>query len=363
MDIFSKVIPLHLHPLGFIEAFLHYGADLGEVLDNTQINENMLGSKDVKISREQQHTLILNGIRSCNKPGLGILVGQFMEWSYNGPVGGIVHCSPSFRAAGDAFLRYVMIAQPHYAMYLTRPRYFIDENGMVIAPNQYFATEAYDPQLYMFEREYRLTVSLRLLDMCGNKAVDNTDVIVGLNYPKPAHAALYDELPCTSIEFGKDYSYVGAHHLYVTTPWRQFRKHAFDRIIEQCEEEFLRTNIEQSYTAKVRWHISTLFTNQVTLEIVAEALGLSPRALTRKLAAENTSFRNILHDIRMEFVTFNLQSSRLSVEEIAEITGFSGASSLRRAIKNWSGNAAGELRNCNKPTVIPIDFNDRLKAG
>ncbi len=83
MDVNSKVIPLHLHPLGFIEAFTHFDADLGQLLSNTNINENMLSSKDVKISYAQQHQLIKNGIRLCNKPGIGLLQSRipfFINW-------------------------------------------------------------------------------------------------------------------------------------------------------------------------------------------------------------------------------------------------------------------------------------------
>lgn len=363
MDVNSKVIPLHLHPLGFIEAFTHFDADLGQLLSNTNINENMLSSKDVKISYAQQHQLIKNGIRLCNKPGIGLLVGQFIDWSYNGPVGGIVNCSPSLRDAGEAFIRYVMIAQPYYAMYMSKPKYYIDDQGMVVGPIRHFAADNDDAELHLFECEYRLAVSLRLLDMCGNKSVENTDVIVGLQYPEPSYSSIYRDLPCATVSFDCDQSFIAVHHTFITEPWRLFRKHAFERIITQCEEEFQKAEIETTYTAKVRWHISNMFNQQATLEKVAEILALSPRALTRKLAAENTSFRNIMHDVRMELVSYHLQASKLSVEQIAELMGFSGASSLRRAVKNWSGNAVSHLRNEIQDIDGGLQFDDHRKAS
>jgi AraC-like DNA-binding protein len=363
MDINSKVIPLHLHPLGFIEAFLQFGGNLGDLLKNTNINENMLTAKDVKISYAQQSQIVLNGIDSCNKPGIGLLVGQTIDWCYNGPVGGVVNCSPSLAEAAKAFLRYVMISQPYYAMYLTAPHVYVDNRGMIVAPLRYFVSEDYDPRLYVFEYEYRLAKILRLWDTCGNKSVENTDVLVGLTCPEPAHSHMYRELPCTSVDFNCDQSYVAAHYTFITTPWRLFRKHAFDRIIEQSEEEFQRANIEPTATTQVRWHISTLFNQQASLEKVAEIMGLSPRALTRKLAAEKTSFRTIMHDVRMEIVSYHLQSSTLSVDEIAEIMGFSGASSLRRAIKNWSGSAVSNIRGEIYSFDDQIHFTDHRKAS
>jgi len=363
MDINSKVIPLHLHPLGFIEAFMQFGANLDDLLANTQINDNMLAAKDVKISYKQQHQLLLNGIRVCNKPGIGLLVGQTIDWSYNGPVGSVVNCSPSMAEAGKAFLRYVMIAQPYYAMYLTKPSYYIDKNGMLVSPIRFFASQDQDPQLRQFECEYRLAVTLRLLDLCGNKSVANTDVHVGLHYAEPSHGHLYRDLPCTSVNFGCEQSYISAHYTFLVTPWRLFRKHAFDRILTQCEEEFQQANIETTCSDKVRWHISAMFNQQTSLEQVAEALAITPRALTRKLAAEKTSFRNIMLEVRMEQVAYHLQSSNLSVEQIAEIMGFSGASSLRRAIKNWSGTVVSDLREEEPQVDAETYFTDQRRAG
>jgi len=71
---------------------------------------------------------------------------------------------------------------------------------------------------------------------------------------------------------------------------------------------------------------------------------MTPRRLTRQLALEKTSFRTLMHEVRMELTSHHLRASRLSVDEIAELMGFSSASSLRRAIRNWTGEAAGSVR-------------------
>src|SRR5690606_14478676 len=221
------------------------------------------------------------------------------------------------------FRRYILIAQPYYTMYVHKPNMYIDENGMVVTPLRYFASPNSDRELQMFEKEYRLAVSLRIGDMCGNKSVENSEVHVQLDYPPPAHAEMYDELPCSTVKFNCEQSALSAHYLFITQEFRPFRKNAFDRLIAQCEEEFQKANLESSTTRKVRWHISAHFNSvpgrQITLEDVADTFATTPRSLTRKLAAEGTSFRNILHEVRMEIASHHLQSSKLSVDRIAEI--------------------------------------------
>lgn len=364
----EKTIPLQLHPLGFIEAFTHFGADLDRLLENTGISRGMLSNKAAKVSYRQQHQLLRNGIHLCRKPGLGLLVGQYMDWSYNGTVGGIVHCSPSLKLAGEAFRRYLLIAQPYYAMYAHKPNMYIDANGRVVNPLRYFASPPGEPELNMFEVEYRLAVTLRICDMCGNKSVDDPSVHVRLDYPAPSHEELYHELPCDTVTFDCDQSSIACHYQFITEPFRPLRKSAYDRIIAQCEAEFQQADLETTTTRQVHWHICSYFNGapgrQITLEEVADLLATTPRALTRKLATEGTSFRTILHDARMEIASHHLQSSQLTVDKIAELMGFSNPSSLRRAIKNWCGSSAGKIREAGPASeASPANMETRAKSA
>lgn len=60
---------------------------------------------------------------------------------------------------------------------------------------------------------------------------------------------------------------------------------------------------------------------------VAKALGLGPRTLHRRLAAEGTSFGEVLDSTR----------HRVAVGEVAYLVGFREQSSFFRAFKRWTG--------------------------
>lgn len=324
--------------MGFIEAFTQLGVGVDSLLADTGIDVAMLEDSNAKISYRQQQALVQNGIQRYGKSGVGLLVGQLFDWNYYGTVGYVVQCSPSLYAATEALARYLMIAQPYYAMHPRRPDTYIDENDQVLIelqPYPYF--DQTDPVMLQFQMEFRLALTLRVWDLCGNKSVPDPSVRVCLNYPKPPHAALYDSLPCASIQFGGDRSYVAAHHQFVTKPFRPMRRHAFKNLMKICEEELRNAKLETTYTAKVRWHVHSRFNNQVTIEEVAALLQIGQRSLERKLADENTTFRDIVQDVRMELAAYHLRCSKLGVDQIAALMGFSSASSLRRAIRNWSG--------------------------
>jgi len=344
MDTYARVIPLHLHPLGFIESFTHFGAELNALLQSTGIDRSMLDSRDTYISYAQQRQLVQNGLTLCKQPGLGLLVGNHINWSYYGTVGAVVQCSPSLRAAGEAFMRYMMILQPYYGERARGPSSYIDSNGMLIHPLQCFPNSSCSESLRQFEFEFRLAVMLRLWDTCGNKQVPDPKVRVALDIPEPAHAQLYRELPCAELQFNARRSHIAARVEFVIEPFRLFRKPLYDRIMEQCEVELASAKMETRFEDKVRWYLHANFNMSATLEDVAQRLGVTPRALARKLAQENTSFRQLVHEVRMEIASYHLRLSRLSMDKIAELVGFSSASSLHRAIRSWSGAPTSKVR-------------------
>lgn len=72
---------------------------------------------------------------------------------------------------------------------------------------------------------------------------------------------------------------------------------------------------------------------------IARALGMSERSLQRQLAAEGTSFSDLLADARTSLARSYLEEGRLSVTEIAFMLGFADTSTFSRAFKRWTGKA------------------------
>lgn len=73
------------------------------------------------------------------------------------------------------------------------------------------------------------------------------------------------------------------------------------------------------------------------LEAAAGRLGIGTRTLHRRLAAEGTSFRQLLDDARHRMARQLLAETRLEAGEIAERLGYASASAFTRAFQRWSG--------------------------
>lgn len=87
-----------------------------------------------------------------------------------------------------------------------------------------------------------------------------------------------------------------------------------------------------------------LASGSATLDTVATQMGMSPRTLSRKLAAEGTSFFRVLEDLRKSLSKSYLRDSDLVLAEIAFLLGYSGLSSFNDAFKRWTGTSPGQYR-------------------
>lgn len=76
----------------------------------------------------------------------------------------------------------------------------------------------------------------------------------------------------------------------------------------------------------------------------ARALARSPRSLHRDLAAEGTSFRRVLDQLRYERAVASLDAGDASQREIAFLLGFGEVSSFLRAFRRWTGSTPGRFR-------------------
>ena len=70
---------------------------------------------------------------------------------------------------------------------------------------------------------------------------------------------------------------------------------------------------------------------------LAAAWGISHRALRRQLTAEGESTLRVLERVRHTRARYYLSETSASLTEVAQVLGYADATSLRRAVKRWTG--------------------------
>jgi AraC-like DNA-binding protein len=81
------------------------------------------------------------------------------------------------------------------------------------------------------------------------------------------------------------------------------------------------------------------------LAAVAGRMAMSPRTLRRRLREEDTSFREVVGDVRKGLALDYLETSDLPLEEIATLLGYEDAANFNRAFRRWMGVAPARHRN------------------
>ncbi|UTW64102.1 AraC family transcriptional regulator ligand-binding domain-containing protein [bacterium SCSIO 12741] len=83
--------------------------------------------------------------------------------------------------------------------------------------------------------------------------------------------------------------------------------------------------------------LTRLAQSEFQIEAVASDLHLSPRTLQRRLKEQGKTFKQAQNELRFQLVKKLMQHHRYSLDEVAWMTGFSEASTLIRAFKNFEG--------------------------
>jgi len=91
--------------------------------------------------------------------------------------------------------------------------------------------------------------------------------------------------------------------------------------------------------------IKNLSSGTLSKTSIASQLHMSPRNLQFKLAAQDTSYQEILDTTRRELALAYIEQRRLAITEIAYLLGFTDSANFTRAFRRWTGKSPSEFRN------------------
>lgn len=88
-----------------------------------------------------------------------------------------------------------------------------------------------------------------------------------------------------------------------------------------------------------------------TIATVGALLGLRPRTIQHRLRSEDTTFAELLDDVRRARAEHLLRAGRSTIDEIAARLGYSEPSTFYRAFRRWRGTTPATFRA--KPPPLP----------
>lgn len=127
-------------------------------------------------------------------------------------------------------------------------------------------------------------------------------------------------------------------------PLPQSNPYSSAAAVDRCRELLVRRHARTGLAGRVRDELVTHIATAPGADQVAAMLHISGRTLRKRLAAEGTSFRRLLDEVREHLAEELLITAGLPVEQIACRLGYVEVSSFSQAFRRWKGMGPREFR-------------------
>lgn len=131
----------------------------------------------------------------------------------------------------------------------------------------------------------------------------------------------------------------------VEQPISTFNAKLRDYFDATCKQLVAAIPVNDTMTAQLRKQlIATMDGGDVSIEAIAKKLATSSRTLQRRLAEENTSYNDVLAEVRIDFAKRYLSRGTMSASEVAYLVGFTEPPAFFKAFKRWTGMTPKEFQ-------------------
>jgi len=323
------------HSIAAIVAeFGKQGIDASGVLEGADLTTSGLDAHTTRISYRQLDIVIRNALRLSQAPAIALCAGLRMHVSAYGMYGYALLSSATRADARDFASRYIRVVGPFCGFLIS----YDGDTVMVTFQPLHWTNPMED--VHRFAVEFALSAHLTTMrDLVGGAFRFSR---VSLDYAAPPHADVYESLYECPILF--EQRHCGYEHdreegpLALSDP----RTHAMAR--EMCEQLLGDINRVGNVAADIQRILIEHPGRYPSIETVAEKLQIYPRALRRRLAAEGTSYRDLLAEMRMRLAIEYLRKTEMTNEEIASRLSYSDAANFRHAFFRWTGRRPSDFR-------------------
>jgi AraC-like DNA-binding protein len=315
---------------GLVECAERRGADRVRVLKRAELSEDALADPDARIAFQAYVALTVAAEAESGDPALSLHYGAEVDLAEVSIVGLIMNASPTFADAFAQMQRFGQLTAEVQGV-SDGPRYQIAQRGdQIWLVDTRSDTNAF-PQLTESGFARLATGPRRFLS-------EPHVLEAHFSYPEPSYGEEYRRVFQCPVRFRATWNALRLHPDLGSWRVALQPKYVFGVLVDKAED--LLKSLEASETTRGRVErllLPILHTGDVGALTIARSLGISRQTLFRQLTAEETSFKQVLDDLRHRLALHYLSASRASVNETAYLVGFSDPAAFSRAFKRWTG--------------------------
>ncbi|MCG8669950.1 MAG: AraC family transcriptional regulator [Pseudomonadales bacterium] len=167
---------------------------------------------------------------------------------------------------------------------------------------------------------------------------------VNFSYPEPAYSEKYKDVFQCQLSFNADRNSIDVPVAVLEEPLKMSSPQVAKLCMLQCDALIKQLTTYDEFVESIRRLLISAKPNFPNIEETASKLNMSERTLRRRLKQHNTTYRDLLDEIRLELAQQYLRDTHLSIDQIASLVGFEETTSFRKAYKGWTGISASDYR-------------------
>jgi AraC-like DNA-binding protein len=325
-------------PISFVQNML-MGA--GRTLNPAQVNDllaksgiapSFLGGRSARITREQFVRLYQVVAMATGDEMLGL-------WSRPIRAGTLKYLglslldAPSLLTAMYRFTRFWNLLLDDYALRLSR------RDDVVTLALEPLIAEAVPT---IFGHELMIKLSHGVASWLVGRELPI--VSVGFGFSRPYHFVEYAQLFPGPVTFDQEHTSIGFEERFLRQRFHRTRAELL-QFVRRAPDDWIFVTFDNDSTAsRIRGYMVDRVGIDLSLDTTAAALFMSSRTMSRRLAAERTSFQKIKDEMRRDLAIQQLVKTQNSVDEIALLVGFDNTPAFHRAFRTWTGSTPGTYR-------------------
>jgi AraC-like DNA-binding protein len=323
--------------IALVEVLNEQGIPPEASLSGTGLSPESLAKPETLTSVRQYITVCHNALQLSKTRETPFRTGSRIPLSAYGMYGFALVCSPTIREYFQVAVKYHRLATPLLSMSWREQGDYV---SWVLPMN---SAITHPDSLMRFLIEQQLTqLSTHLRAVVDHGCLP---VRASLPYSAPAHTHLYPQYLGCPVRFSQPIAELTYPRSILCAKPRMAHGLTSKIMQETCDRILGEVKTSTGVAGEVYQIIASTPGHSPIMENVAKQLATTERTLNRKLSAEGTSFTQILDDVRCNLAKEYLRSTKLTIEDISELVGFSEAANFRHAFRRWTGTTPAHYRN------------------